>query len=319
MNVFSPIHRSLCLGILLLLAACGGDRRSADASGSSSLGGAVEIDGSSTVFPIAEAVAEEFQIANPGVRVTVGVSGSGGGFKRFCAGETDISNASRPIKEVEIERCAQAGVDFIELPVAWDGLSVVVNHGNRFVTCLTVEQLKRIWAPGSSVASWRDLRPDWPAEEIRLYGPGTDSGTFDYFTEVINGESGASRPDYQASEDDNILVQGVAGDEFALGYFGYAYYAENTDRLKVVQVDGGQGCVAPSRETIEDGSYAPLSRPLFVYVSHAALRRPEVRAYVDFMLEEASVLVPATGYRPLSDAEYAEGLARIEEAAGGSG
>lgn len=319
MNGFSPIARSLCLGIVLLLAACGGDSRSEDASGSSSLGGAVEIDGSSTVFPIAEAVAEEFQIANPRVRVTVGISGSGGGFKRFCAGETDISNASRPIKEAELERCAQAGVEFIELPVAWDGLSVVVNHGNQFVTCLTVEQLNRIWAPGSSVELWSDLRPDWPAEEIRLYGPGTDSGTFDYFTEVINGESGASRPDYQASEDDNILVQGVAGDEFALGYFGYAYYAENTDRLKLVQVDGGQGCVAPSRETIEDGSYAPLSRPLFVYVSQAALRRPEVRAYVDFMLEEASVLVPATGYRPLSDAEYAEGLARIEEAAGGAG
>ncbi len=299
-----------------LMAACGGG--SGDADGEGALGGAVVIDGSSTVFPIAEAVAEEFQIAHPGVRVTVGVSGSGGGFERFCGGETDISNASRPIRDSEIAECDAAGIEFTELSVAWDGLSVIANPANDFVRCLTTDELRRIWEPGSPVTSWRDVRPEWPDEEIRLYGPGTDSGTFDYFTETINGESGASRPDFQASEDDNILVQGVAGDRFALGYFGYAYYSENRDRLKLLEVDGGAGCVAPSDATIEDGSYSPLSRPLFVYVKHAALARPEVSAYVEFMLEEAPALVPATGYHALSPEEYAEGLARIAEAVGGA-
>jgi phosphate transport system substrate-binding protein len=299
---------------LLLTAACGGEA----GNDTGMLSGSVEIDGSSTVFPIAEAVAEEFQIANAGVRVTVGVSGSGGGFKRFCAGETDISNASRPIKESEVEDCHAAGVDFTELSVAWDGLSVIANPANDFLTCLTTAELKRIWGPGSTVTTWRDVRPQWPAEEIRLYGPGTDSGTFDYFTETINGESGASRPDFQASEDDNILVQGVAGDQFALGYFGYAYFVENASRLKLVGIDGGSGCVSPSEETIENGTYSPLSRPLFVYVKHSALARPEVRAYVDFMLEEASTLVPTTGYHALSAEQYAEGMNMIAEAAGGA-
>jgi phosphate transport system substrate-binding protein len=234
---------AVCGLTVALLAACGGD---AGDAGSSALTGAVSIDGSSTVFPIAEAVAEEFQIANPDVRVTVGFSGSGGGFKRFCAGETDVSDASRPINEQETATCAAAGIDFTEVTVAWDGLSVIVNPANDFVTCLTTQELRRIWEPGSTVSTWSDVRPEWPDEEINLYGPGTDSGTFDYFTETINGESGASRPDFQASEDDNILVQGVAGDEYALGYFGYAYYVENSDRLKLVQVDGGTGCVAPS-------------------------------------------------------------------------
>ncbi len=299
-----------------LMAACGGG--SGDADGEGALGGAVVIDGSSTVFPIAEAVAEEFQIAHPNVRVTVGVSGSGGGFERFCGGETDITNASRPIRDSEIAECDAAGIEFTELSVAWDGLSVIANPANDFVRCLTTDELRRIWEPGSPVTSWRDVRPEWPDEDIRLYGPGTDSGTFDYFTETINGESGASRPDFQASEDDNILVQGVAGDRFALGYFGYAYYAENRDRLKLVEVDGGGGCVAPSDATIEDGSYSPLARPLFVYVKHAALARPEVSAYVEFMLEEAPTLVPATGYHALAPEEYAEGLALIAEAVGGA-
>ena len=299
----------------LVLAACGA---SGDGDGAR-LTGSVLIDGSSTVFPVAEAFAEEFQAANQGVRVTVGVSGTGGGFQRFCAGETDVSNASRPISASEIAACAAAGVEFTELSVAWDGLSVIANPANTFLTCLTVDELHRIWGPESEVTTWRDVRPEWPAEEIRLYGPGTDSGTFDYFTETINGESGASRPDYQASEDDNILVQGVAGDQSALGYFGYAYYAENADRLKLVQVDGGGGCVAPSDGTIEDGTYTPLSRPLFMYVRHSALARPEVRAYIGFLLEEASELVPATGYHALSAEEYAEGRAKIDEAVGGAG
>ena len=296
--------------VILILVACGGGESGSD-SADSGLSGQVSIDGSSTVFPIAEAVAEEFQIANPGVRVVVGVSGSGGGFTRFCAGETDISNASRPIDESESESCATAGVSFTEIPIAWDGLSVIANPGNNFAVCLTTAELKRIWEPRSTVRTWRDVRSGWPGEEIRLYGPGTDSGTFDYFTETIVGETGASRPDFQASEDDNILVQGVAGDPFALGYFGYAYYAENANRLRLVEVDGGSGCVAPSDDTIEDGSYSPLSRPLFVYVKHSALNRPVVKAYVDFMLSNAGELVPSTGYHALSPAEYREGTAAI--------
>ena len=297
--------------LALSLYACGGD--------ASGLTGTVEIDGSSTVFPVAEAVAEEFQIANPNVRVTVGISGTGGGFQRFCAGETDISNASRPISQGEIDACAAAGIEYTELSVAIDGLSVVVNPANDFVVCLTTVELAEIWRPNSSVETWRDVRAEWPAEEIRLYGPGTDSGTFDYFTETINGESGASRADFQASEDDHILVQGIAGDPYALGYFGYAYFVENRDRLKIVAVDGGSGCVAPNDATIEDGSYAPLARPLFVYVRHASLESPAVRAYVEFMLENAAELVPATGYHVLSDQEYAEGLSLIAEAAGDAG
>jgi len=300
----------------VLLAACGGQGGDTSAS---SISGTVQIDGSSTVFPIAEAVAEEFQIAQPNVRVTVGFSGSGGGFERFCAGETDISNASRPINASEVDACAAAGIEFTEVAVAWDGLSVIVNPANDFVSCLTTADLRRIWEPGSSVRTWSDVRTQWPAEGIRLYGPGTDSGTFDYFTETINGESGASRPDFQASEDDNILVQGVAGDRYALGYFGYAYYVENAERLKLVQVDGGAGCVAPSEGTIEDGSYAPLARPLFIYVKHSALARREVSAYVTFMLEEASTLVPSTGYHALSAQEYDASLATIREVAASAG
>lgn len=315
MKLSSPYLGSVCAA-LLFLGACGGDA----GDESTTLGGSVQIDGSSTVFPIAEAVAEEFQIANPDVRVTVGVSGSGGGFERFCSDEIDLSNASRAIREGEVEECRTAGIEFTELSVAWDGLSVIVNPANDFVECLTTDELRRIWEPGSDVTTWSDVRPEWPDEEIRLYGPGTDSGTFDYFTESIVGESGASRPDFQASEDDNILVQGVAGDPYALGYFGYAYYAENQGRLKLVEIDGGAGCVAPSDQTIEDRTYTPLARPLFVYVKHASLQRPEVRAYVEFMLEEAPTLVPPTGYHPLAAEQYREGLATIAAVtSGGAG
>jgi phosphate transport system substrate-binding protein len=300
----------------LLLTACGGSEAGQGASEGEALSGEVVIDGSSTVFPISEAVGEEFQAANPGVRVSVGVSGTGGGFKRFCAGETDISDASRPVSEAERSACAASGVEFTELRVAWDGLSVVTNPANDFAQCLTVDELRRIWEPNSTVRTWRDVRGEWPAEEIKLYGPGTDSGTFDYFTEVIVGEARASRPDYQASEDDNILVQGVAGDRYALGYFGYAYYVENPDKLRLVGVDGGNGCVLPSEQTIADGSYKPLSRPLFVYVKHAALARPEVKAYLEFMVQNAPTLVPATGYHPLSGEEYTADLAKLKAAAG---
>jgi len=251
------------------------------------------------------------------VRVTVGFSGTGGGFKRFCAGEIDISDASREISEAERAACEAAGVAFVEIPVAWDGLSVVVNPANDFVECLTVPELEAMWRPGSSVRTWRDVRPEFPAEPVQLYGPGTDSGTFDYFTEVVVGEAKASRNDFQASEDDNILVQGVAGDRYALGYFGYAYFRENRDRLKLVAVDGGEGCVLPSDETVSDGSYAPLSRPLYMYVSRRAAERPEVRAFVDFMLEHAPDLVPATGYLALDRARYQALKAEFDAGADG--
>lgn len=300
-------HRMTCAGTtvaIVLFSGCGGDGAEGRAGGD--LGGRVEIDGSSTVYPVGVAVAEEFQIQNRGVRVTVGYSGTGGGFKRFCAGETDVSGASREISDSEREACAAAGVAFVEVPIAWDGLSIVANPANDFVECVSIDELRRIWEPGSTVRTWRDVRPDFPAEEIQLYGAGTDSGTFDYFTEVVVGEAKASRADYQASEDDNILVQGVAGDVYALGYFGYAYVVENQDRLKLLEVDGGTGCVRPSEETIADGSYAPLSRPLYMYVSVAATARPEVRAFVDFLLDNAPELVPATGYHPLDAARYQE-------------
>ena len=256
-------------------------------------------------------MAEEFQIANPGVRVTVGISGTGGGFKKFCGGETDVSDASRPIKDSERELCAENGIDPIELRVAWDGLTVVSNPANDWATCMAVDELKRLWQPGSSIAKWSDIRSDWPDMEIKLYGPDTDSGTFDYFTEAIVGEEDASRSDYTASADDNVLVIGVEGDEGALGYFGYAYYEESSDKLNAVAIDNGDGCVSPSRETIENGSYAPLSRPMFIYVRRDALERPEVAAFVDFYLTNATALVPETGYVPLSDADYTSMLDMI--------
>lgn len=293
------------IALCVPLAACGGGE------GAGGLSGTVQIDGSSTVFPITEAMAEEFQIANRRVRVTVGTSGTGGGFKRFCAGETDISDASRPIKEIELEQCQQNGIESIELPVAWDGLSVVVNPENDWAECISVDELKRLWQPGSTIRRWSQLRPEWPDSEMELYGPDTDSGTFDYFTEAIVGEEDASRSDYTASADDNVLVIGVAGDPGALGYFGYAYFEENRERIRAVAVDGGSGCVAPSPETIVDGSYQPLSRPMFIYVKESALGRPEVRSFVEFYLESAPALVPEVGYVPLAEERYSEGLARI--------
>ena len=286
--------------VAVAFAACGGG----DAPAEGGLTGTVEIDGSSTVFPIMEAVVEDFQMQNRGVRVTVGISGTGGGFRRFCAGETDISDASRPIRDSEREECAANGIEFTEIPLAWDGLSVIASHDNDWATCLTTGELAAIWNPESTVTMWSDIRPEFPNEEIHLYGPGTSSGTFDYFTEAINGESGASRADYQASEDDNVLVQGIAGDATALGYFGFAYYVENQERLRAIQVDNGSGCVGPSRETIEDGSYAPLSRPLFIYVNHASAARPEVGAFLTYALDYGPEVIPTTGYIPLTDEQY---------------
>lgn len=295
--------------------ACGG---AADEAGTGeALSGAVRIDGSSTVYPITEAVAEEFQREHPETRVTVGVSGTGGGFKRFCAGEIDVADASREIKPSEAEACEANGVSYEEIRVAWDGIAVVVNPANDFVQCLTVDELKRIWEPGSTVENWSRVRDGFPDQEIVLYGPGTDSGTFDYFTEVIVGEEDASRPDYTASEDDNVLVQGVTGDEGSLGYFGFAYYEENQDKLKVLGVDPGDGCVEPTVETIESGEYEPLSRPLYVYVSDRGLAKPQVEAFVEFYLENAADLVRSVGYVALSPEQYEEELEKVRSLAGG--
>ena len=297
-------------GILGLLIASTGF------AGSPALKGTVKVDGSSTVFPITEAVAEEFGKvkAHRRVRVTVGVSGTGGGFKKFLAGETDINDASRSIKQKEIDKAKKNGVKYIELPVAYDGLSVVVNMSNTWVDYLTVAELHKIWKPGSTVKTWKDIRPNWPNEKIRLYGPGTDSGTFDYFTKVINGKSQVSRSDFTKSEDDNVLVTGVAGDKGSLGYFGFAYYVENKDKIKVVPIQqGDKKPVAPNMTTINNGSYAPLSRPIFIYVNLKSAKKPEVRQFVRFYLKQAKELVAEVGYVPLPDQEYQKYLDKFED------
>ncbi|HSM36488.1 MAG TPA: PstS family phosphate ABC transporter substrate-binding protein [Longimicrobiales bacterium] len=306
--------RGTLAGLLVLaVVACGGDAGArGDGAADGGVSGAVEIDGSSTVYPITEAVAEEYMLENGGaVRVTVGISGTGGGFKRFCAGETDINDASRAIKPEETEACASVGVEAHEFAVAFDGLSVVVNPDNDWASCLTVAELRSIWEPGSTISNWSQVRGGFPDVPLVLYGPGTDSGTFDYFTEAINGEEDASRSDYTASEDDNVLVQGVAGDRGGLGYFGYAYYEENTDRMKVVGVDNGSGCVTPSPETVNSGEYAPLSRPVFIYVSSTAMERPAVVDFVRYYMENAPALVREVGYIPLPADQYEDNLARI--------
>jgi phosphate transport system substrate-binding protein len=289
----------------------------------SSLSGDIAIDGSSTVFPITEAVAEEFgKLTNGNVRVTVGISGTGGGFEKFCNDETQVSDASRPIKASEAELCAQAGIEFIEIPVAIDGLTVMVNPQNDFVQCMTVEELHTIWAPEAegTITHWNQVRPDWPSEPIQLYGPGVDSGTFDYFTEVINGEAQASRGDFTASEDDNVLVQGIAGDQHSLGYFGYAYYVENADRLKAVAIDGGNGCEGPTEETINNGTYAPLSRPIFIYVREDAATTPQVKAFVEYYLssEGGQQLVSEVGYIPFPSEVYDLALAKFQKGTTGA-
>jgi len=296
------------LSLALLLGACSQDEGTADSGqeAGGELTGTVSLDGSSTVYPISEAVAEEFMGVAPRVRVTVGVSGTGGGFKKFLAQETDINDASRTIKESEMATAEANGIHYLEIPVAFDGLSVVVSRNNDWVDYLTVEELQMIWQPGSMVDSWDDIRPEWPSEPIRLYGPGTDSGTFDYFTEAVNGESGASRPDYTASEDDNVLVQGISGDENSLGFFGYAYYIENQDKLKVVPIDGGNGPVTPNAVTINDGTYSPLSRPIFIYLNTASLERQEVRTFVDFYIDNAGALANEVGYIELPEEMYQE-------------
>lgn len=293
--------------LALALAACGGS----SSEGDSSIKGSIEIDGSSTVFPISESAAFEFRKTNSGVQVNVGVSGTGGGFKRFVRGEIDINDASREIKPNEAAEAAEAGVEFVQIQVAVDGLSVMVHPDNDFVTCLTIQELKTIWEPGSNVSSWSDVRAEWPDDSIHLYGPDADSGTFDYFTEEVVGELQASRADYTASANDNVLIQGVGGDRKGLGYFGYAYYTENADKLKLVAVDSGNGCVTPTTATIESGEYSPLSRPLFLYVNKKSLERPEVQSFLEFYLNNGADLALSVGYVPLSEAAYQAGLASI--------
>lgn len=284
------------------------------AGGNSGASGTVIVDGSSTVFPISEAMAEEFQKANPNIRVTVGQSGTGGGFKKFCAGETDISNASRPIKAEEAELCKKNNIQYIELPIAYDGISVVVNPQNNSVECLTVKELKTMWEPAAQgkITTWNQIRPNFPNQRLGLYGPGTDSGTYDFFTKGIVGEEGKSRGDYTASEDDNTLVQGVSSDQSGLGFFGYAYYVNNKDKLKLVGIDNGKGCVQPSEATISDGSYQPLARPEFFYVKQSAADRPEVKAFVEYQLDPANKqLISDVGYVALPDDLTADVQARF--------
>ncbi len=293
MAVMTAVAVGACSGPAAPSAAPVG---STAAATSAPLSGTVTIDGSSTVAPITEAVAEEFQKVNQGVKVTVAIAGTGGGFKKFCNGETDMNDASRPIKDEEKAACTAKGVEYVELQVAIDGLSVLVNPQNTWVDCLTTAELKKIWDQGSTVKQWSDVRAGFPAEPINLFGPGADSGTFDYFTEVINGKAKQSRADYTQSEDDNALVTGIAGDKDALGYFGFAYFEANKDKLRLVPVDSGKGCVTPSLETIANGTYTPLSRPLFIYPSKSGLKRPEVAAFVKYFLDNVNSFVDEVGY-----------------------
>lgn len=308
----SKIRNLFGICAFIILSACSAEQETVQTGATSVLEGVVSLDGSSTVFPISEAVAEEFLTEAPQVRVTVGVSGTGGGFKKFLAGEIDINDASRPIKDSEMAIAVANGIEYLEIPVAYDGLSVIVNPANDWVDYLTVAELQLIWQPGSTVDSWNDIRPQWPDKPIRLYGPGTDSGTFDYFTEAVNGQSGVSRPDYTASEDDNILVQGISGDESSLGFFGYAYYMANKDRLKLVPIDGGAGPIAPNDISIQDGTYSPLSRPIFIYVNKSGAAKAQVRHFVEFYLESAPALVHEVGYIALPASSYAESLAAFK-------
>lgn len=287
----------------------------------SSMGGAINIDGSSTVFPITEIMSEEFQNDNPDVRISIGVSGTGGGFKKFCAGETDVSNASRPIKPSEAEECAKNGVNFIEIPVAFDALSVVVHKDNDWASCLTSSELKKVWQPESQgkITNWSQVRAGFPDQPLSLYAPGTDSGTFDYFTEAINGDGGVARGDVTATEDDNIIVQGVAGDIGGLGYFGLSYLEENLDKVHGVNIDnedpndGGDGCIEPTVANVEDGLYQPLARPLFIYISESALARAEVQEFANYYTDEANgELIAESGYITFPSSVYAKVKERIE-------
>jgi phosphate transport system substrate-binding protein len=300
----------------LFLAACGGQNESTTdgASGGAAASGSIRVDGSSTVAPLTAAAKELFN-ATPegqGIDVTVGQSGTGGGFKKFCAGETDISDASRAIKDEEAAACAEAGIEYAEIAVANDALTLIVNE-NDWATCLTVEELNTMWAPESEgkITNWNQINPSFPDVPLELFGAGTDSGTFDYFTDVINGEEGASRTDYTPSEDDNITLTGVEGTKGALGYLGFSYFEENADMVKAVEVDGGNGCVAPSLESASDGTYTPLSRPLFIYPSKSAMQRPEVASFVEFYVTNDAEITKKALFVPLSAAQQEEAKAAL--------
>lgn len=319
---------AIALALVLGASACGGGRDGGDQAGGapagtaeSELAGRVEADGSSTVGPFTTAAAEAFGREHPDVRVTVGISGTGGGFERFCRGETDLSNASRPIKDEEVELCEQNGVEFVEFHVVNDGLAVVVNPENDWVDCFTVEQLNAIWKPGSKIDNWSDVPGgDFPDQPMTLAGPGTDSGTFDYFTETVNDEGGASRSDYQASEDDNVIVQAVSGSEGGLGYFGLSYVQENEGRIKAVPIENEAGeCVEPSTETVQDGSYNPLGRPLFIYAKTASFERPEVQAFIQYLLDNNQQIAETALYVPLTEEQLAEAQSSLDEALAGVG
>ncbi|MBD0292983.1 MAG: PstS family phosphate ABC transporter substrate-binding protein [Jiangellaceae bacterium] len=309
-------------GAFLAIAACGSgnDPQNVTAEGETEQGlsGEVVVDGSSTVFPLTSAAAELFTAENPEVQVTVGQSGTGGGFEKFCAGETDVSDASRPIENDEAAACQQNGIGYDEFSIANDALSVIVSKDNDWATCLTVDQLNAIWAPNSTVSSWKQVDPAFPDEPLTLAGPGTDSGTFDYFTDAVNGEEGASRTDYQASEDDNVIVRAVSGSRGALGYLGYSYYEQNTHALQALEIDGGSGCVAPSPEAVQDASYAPLGRQLFIYPSAKSLERPEVQGFVSFYVENIDEIVEAAGFIALNDEQKAELREQFDSLLGGS-
>ena len=291
-----------------MVFACGNNKKE---SGSS----AISIDGSSTVYPITEAVAEDFRAEDPDVNVTIGVSGTGGGFKKFGRGEVDIANASRHIKDEEKAIAEENNITYVGLEVAYDGLAVVVHPENDWVTCFTVEELKKIWEPAAqgTIKRWNQINPAWPDEEMLLFGPGVASGTFDYFTEAIVGKSGSSRGDFTASEDDNVLVQGISGSKYGLAFFGLAYFHENEDKLKLVGVDGGQGCVMPSLETVKNSTYTPLSRPLLIYINSSSLKNPKVIDFVHFYLDQAPTLLEDVGYFPLTAEEYKTQKAKFDE------
>lgn len=288
-------------GTTLVLASCGGKKESNE----SELTGTINIDGSSTVYPITEAVAEEFKKVHPDVKVAVALSGTGGGFKKFVRGETDINDASRPITHFEDSVAKVNGIQYIDLEVAYDGLAVVVNPQNNWCKDITVAELKKIWEPEAQgkITKWNQIRPEWPDAPIHLYGAGVESGTYDYFTEVIVGKSHSSRGDYTSSEDDNVLVQGVSSDKYALGFFGFAYYEENQDKIKLVAVDNGNGAVLPSVETVKNKTYSPLARPLFIYINNKAAERKEVQEFINFYLDNMNQLSSEVGYIPLSDEE----------------
>lgn len=307
------------MALIVSLSACGGNQNSGGGEGGDGLSGTVQVDGSSTVGPLSTAAAEFFQEENPGVQVTVGISGTGGGMEKFCNGELDVTGASRPMKEEEAAVCDENGVAFEEFHVANDALTVVVNKENDWATCLTVEQLKRIWEPNSNITNWNQIDDSFPDEPLELFGAGTDSGTFDYFTEAINGEEGATRTDYTPSEDDNVTVQGVTGSPGGMGYFGFSYYEENSDSLNAVAIDNGDGCVAPSVEAVQDGSYAPLGRPLFIYPSASALERPEVLAFVEFFVSNHAQIAEDALFIPLNaeqESQLQADLDALKEKAG---